>query len=145
MSDNLYMMGRIGETSVAIPAESVEAVVRIGAVVPAPGAPACVRGLVAIRSRILTLIDCALATGEANDGDAPFMAIVSVDGHGYALSFNAVEDVAVLPEPTPARGAVSPGWARLDPQMVDHWGQVMLVIDPAKLIAVATSLPRLVA
>ena len=145
MSAHLYMLGRIGETNVAIAAEAVEAVVRIGSVVPAPGAPACVRGLVAIRSRILTLIDSALAADEPSDGTAAFMAIVSVDGHGYALTFDAVEDVADLPAPGPIRGAIGAGWARLAPRMVDHAGQVMLVIDPAAIIAGAAGSQRLAA
>ena len=145
MSANLYMIGRIGETYVAMPAAQVEAVVRIGTVVPAPGAAPCVRGLVAIRSRILTLIDSRLVVGEVADGDAPFMAIISIDGHGYALSFDHVEDVTALPDPRPAQGSISPGWSMLDPQMVDHGGQVMLVIDPARLIAIAALALRRVA
>lgn len=142
MSDNLFMIGRIGVTTVAMPADQVEAVVRMGTVVPAPGAPPCVRGMVAIRSRILTLIDSRMVVGEPADSEAPFMAIISVDGHGYALSFDSVDDVALLPDVQPAQGSITPGWAELNPQLVDHWGQVMLVIDPARIVAVAATASR---
>ena len=136
MSEAIYLVGTIGDCSVAIPADHVEAVVRIGEVIPAPGAPPSVRGLVAIRSRILTLIDSCTVVGEASC-DAAFMAIVSIDGHGYGLMLDLVEDVVALGGLRPAPSGLTPGWARLNPQMCDPRGRVLLVVDPAALIAVA--------
>ena len=136
MSEAIYLVGTIGDCSVAIPADHVEAVVRIDEVIPAPGAPPSVRGLVAIRSRILTLIDSCKVVGE-NSCDAAFMAIVSIDGHGYGLMLDLVEDVVALGALRPAPSGLTPGWARLNPQMCDHRGRVLLVVDPAALISAA--------
>lgn len=136
MSETIYLVGTIGDCSVAIPADHVEAVVRIDEVIPAPGAPPSVRGLVAIRSRILTLIDSCKVVGESSC-DAAFMAIVSIDGHGYGLMLDSVEDVVALGGLRPFPSGLTPGWARLNPQMCDHRGRVLLVVDPAALIAVA--------
>ena len=136
MSETIYLVGTIGDCSVAIPADHVEAVVRIDEVIPAPGAPPSVRGLVAIRSRILTLIDSCKVVGETSC-DAAFMAIVSIDGHGYGLMLDMVEDVVVLGGLRPSPSGLTPGWARLQPQMCDHRGRVLLVVDPEALIAAA--------
>lgn len=137
MSETIYLVGIIGDCSVAIPANHVEAVVRIGEVIPAPGAPPSVRGLVAIRSRILTLIDSCKVVGETSC-NAAFMAIVSIDGHGYGLMLDLVEDVVALGALQIVPSGLTPGWARLDPQMCDHRGRVLLVIDPAALIGAAS-------
>lgn len=136
MSETIYLVGTIGDCSVAIPADHVEAVVRIGVVIPAPGAPSSVRGLVAIRSRILTLIDSCKVVGEISC-DTGFMAIVSIDGHGYGLMLDLVEDVVALDALRPLPSGLTPGWARLQPQICDHRGRVLLVIDPEALIAAA--------
>jgi purine-binding chemotaxis protein CheW len=133
----IYLVGMIGTSAVALPADSVEAVVRIDHVVPAPGAPPSVRGLVAIRSRILTLIDSAVVVGEAS-ADASFMAIVSIDGHGYGVMLDAVEDVVELGALLPVPTGLSAGWARLDPHLCDYRGRVLLVIDPVALIAASS-------
>lgn len=136
MSETIYLVGTIGDCSVAIPADHVEAVVRIGEVIPAPAAPPSVRGLVAIRSRILTLIDSCKVVGETSC-DTGFMAIVSIDGHGYGLMLDLVEDVVALGALRPAPSGLTAGWARLAPKMCDHRGRVVLVVEPAALISAA--------
>lgn len=135
MSD-IHLIGTIGRQAVALPAEAVEAVVEIGTTVPVPGALPSVRGLAAIRSRILTVIDSARVAGEPGS-DARFMAIVSIDGHGYGLTLDAVEDVAALGAMLPVPSTPGAAWARLDPQLCDHRGRVLMVIAPEALIAAA--------
>lgn len=136
MSESIYLVGAIGDCAVAIPADQVEAVVRVGDVIPAPGAPPSIRGLVAIRSRILTLIDSCRIVGEPSS-DTGFMAIVSIDGHGYGLMLDLVEDVVALDALRPAPSGLTPGWAGLNPKMCDYRGRVLLVVDPAALISAA--------
>ncbi len=140
----IYLVGTIAGTPVALPAGSIEAVVRIDTVAPAPGAPPAVRGLVAIRSRILTLIDSCIVVG-APSCATDYMAIVSVDGHGYGLMLDHIEDVMTLDGITPLRSGLAPGWAALDPAIHDSGTRVLLVVDPAAIIAAAACDERQVA
>ena len=133
----IHLIGTIGNHAVALPADAVEAVVRIGETVPAPGAPPTIRGLAAIRSRILTVIDSGQVVGEAG-GNAAYMAIVSIDGHGYGLTLDTVEDVVELGATQPVPATLTAGWARLNPCICDHRGRVLLVIAPEALIAAAS-------
>jgi purine-binding chemotaxis protein CheW len=132
----LHLLCRVGSTQLAFPAEQIEAVVRVEGVVPAPGAPPSVRGLAAIRSRLLTLIDCAVVAG-VSGGDAPLMAIITVDGHGYGLLLDAADDVVELPPSQSLPAKVDRGWLALQPRMVDVQGQILLLIEPAQFIAQA--------
>lgn len=134
---SIHLVGTVGGQAIALPAESVEAVVSIGQVVPVPGAPPGIHGLAAIRSRMLTVIDTAWVVGEAA-GQGSYMAIVSLNGHGYGLMLEAVEDVVELAETRPVPATLSPGWMRLNPQMCDHQGRVLLVVDAEMLVAAAS-------
>jgi purine-binding chemotaxis protein CheW len=136
MSDNLHLVARVGQSWVAMPAERIEAVVRVADVVPVPGAPAVVGGLVAIRSRILTLIDTGQLVGETG-ALAPYMAIVTMDGHGYALTLDEIDDVTVLSAFAEVPAPLSAGWAQLQPEMADHRGEALLVLDPDRMIGAA--------
>ena len=51
MSGTLHLLARLGGQAIAVPAEMVESVVDIDAVVPAPRSHPAVRGLAALRSR----------------------------------------------------------------------------------------------
>ncbi len=140
MEDELYLIARVASQWLALPAVSVEAVVAVRDVVPAPLAPPSVRGLVAIRSRLLTLIDTALVAGEQTFGDAaPLMAIVAIDGHGYGLALDEVEDVvALFMAEVPAR--LGSGWQALVSGVADHQdGRALLRLDPTDVIAVLNS------
>lgn len=134
----IHLIGTIGGHAVALPADTVEAVVRIEETVTVPGAPSSVRGLAAIRSRILTVIDSACVVGDPG-GRATYMAIVSVDGHGYGLTLDTVEDVVELGATQVMPATLSAGWAQLDPRICDHRGRVLLVVDPEALIAAASA------
>ena len=134
MSELLLIVRLAGER-VALKASEVESVVEIEAVTPVPRAPAHVSGLAALRSRVLTVIDCSAALGLA---PAPVRdaVVVSADGHPYALAVDAVEDVvehdgAVLP----LRAALRAGWGAAARGSVDAGGDLMLLVDTRALIA----------
>lgn len=139
MSHDLHVICRIGSEAVALSATNIESVDRIGAVTGVPGAPESVMGLVAMRSRILTLLDCAVIAGEPHDVSAQAMAILSVDGHGYGLALAAIEDVLPLTNIRPLPSPVAPRWHCLSPQLVDFQGRTLLVIDPARIVAAAST------
>jgi purine-binding chemotaxis protein CheW len=133
----LFLVVRLAGERVALPAADIEAVVEIDLVVPAPGTPSHIAGLAALRSRVLTVIDCPAALGFA-PGEAPHRdAVVAViDGHPYALLVEEVEDVVEAdadPVPLPVRTA--PLWRRVARGMAAVGGELILLIDVPALVA----------
>jgi purine-binding chemotaxis protein CheW len=91
---DLLLVAIIAGERVAICASEVESVVEIEAITPVPRGPAHLAGLAALRSRVVTVIDCRvsleLGAGEAWSREA---IVVEADGHPYALLVDTVEDV----------------------------------------------------
>ena len=133
----LLLIVRLAGERVAFPAADVEAVVEIDQVVTAPGTPPHVAGLAALRSRVLTVIDCRASLGFA-PGEVPHRdAVVAVvDGHPYALLVEGVEDVIEAEaDPVPLPVQTSPVWRRAAKAMVPADGELLLLIEVAALIA----------
>ena len=128
----LILIATIAGERVAIAGADVESVVEIEAVSPVPRSPVHVAGLAAIRSRVLTVIDCRVSLGldarpHAGVQDA---VVVDADGHPYALLVDSVEDVLDWPqEILPVRTSLAPGWRRVAKGMVDADGDLLLLID----------------
>ena len=137
--NSLYLIARIAGQRIALLAEVVESVVEIEAITPVPLAPPYIRGLSALRSRTLTVIDSLLSLGLEPQPTAtgPLQAVVvTVDGHLYGLLVDHVDDVATIAEqPRQIRARMEAGWARAARGMLDHEGEVVVLIDPAALIA----------
>jgi purine-binding chemotaxis protein CheW len=104
-----------------------------------PRAAPHVAGLSALRSRVLTVIDCrrSLELGESDRSDGIREgAVVELDGHHYALIVDLVEDVVeALSEPTGVRAAMGKGWERVSQGMVETETGPLLVVDVAAIIA----------
>jgi purine-binding chemotaxis protein CheW len=133
----LLLIVRLAGERVAFPAADVEAVVEIDMVVPAPGTPPHVAGLAALRSRVLTVIDCpaslGLPAGEVPHRDA---VVAVVDGHPYALLVESVEDVIEAEsDAVPLPAQTSPVWRRAAKAMVPAGGELLLLVDVGALIA----------
>src|SRR2546430_16648076 len=98
----------------ALPAAAVESVVELDTLIPVPRAAPHVAGLSALRSRVLTVIDCmrSLELGDTDCSDGiREAAVVEPHGHHYALIGDLVEDVGeALSDPTPGPPATGPGW-----------------------------------
>ena len=62
-ADPLYLIGMIAGRRVAIDAALVDSVIEVADVQPVPGAAEGILGLAALRSRVLTVVDCAVALG----------------------------------------------------------------------------------
>jgi purine-binding chemotaxis protein CheW len=138
MSDLYLIVGLCGE-KVAFRAAEVQSVIELGSITPAPRAPAYIAGLAALRSRALTVIDCARSL-EIEQEEREFAgrqaAVVEFKGHIYALVLDAVDDVVeahTTPEPVPAR--LGEGWQRVARGMVETELGPMLVVDLAAMIA----------
>ncbi len=138
--NELLLIVSIAGSRVAMPAAEVESVVELDTLIPVPRAPAHLAGLSALRSRVLTVIDCQrsleLGSTDLNDGKLHEAAVVELDGHNYALTVDAVEDVVeALSEPAPIRAAMGDGWERVSLGMVETEEGPLLLVDVAALIA----------
>jgi len=137
--NELLLVVTIGGERVALLAEAVEAVVELDTLIPVPRAAAHVAGLSALRSRVLTVIDCMrsleLGITDCSDGVRE-AAVVELDGHHYALLVDLVEDVVeAQSNPAPLRAAMGPGWERASLGMVETETGPLLLVDVAALVA----------
>jgi purine-binding chemotaxis protein CheW len=138
--NELLLIVSIAGSRVALPAADVESVVEIDTLIPVPRAPSHLAGLSALRSRVLTVIDCQrsleLGMTDLKDGRLHEAAVVERDGHHYALTVDAVEDVVeALSEPAPIRAAMGDGWERVSKGMVETEEGPLLLVDIAALVA----------
>jgi purine-binding chemotaxis protein CheW len=136
--DNLLLIVTLAGTRVAMRACDVDSVVEIESLTAAPRTAPHIAGLAALRSRVLTVVDCraALEPGtfsQRRTGDA-VMALV--EGHPYALLVDSVEDVVEAQSPVkPVCTTLSGGWGRVSAGMVEAEGDLLLLVDVASLIA----------
>ena len=136
MTELLLIVTIAGER-VAIPAADVESVVELEGLTPVPRAARHVAGLSALRSRVLTVIDCfaALELGKAADKDMREAIVVETDGHPYALIVDSVEDVVETNgDVRPVRTSLAGAWRRAAKGMVEAEGDLLLLIDTQALI-----------
>lgn len=134
----LLLIVRLAGRRVALPASEAEAVVELDGITPAPRAASHVAGLSALRSRVLTVIDGrgALGFGRASDDERLDAIVVPSDGHPYALLVDAVEDVVdAAGSIQPLSAPIGAGWDRVALGMVDADDDLLLLVDPHRLIA----------
>lgn len=136
--NELLLVVTIAGERVALPAAAVESVVELDTLIPVPRAARHVAGLSALRSRVLTVIDCmrSLELGDTDCSDGiREAAVVELDGHHYALIVDLVEDVVeALSDPAPVRAAMGPGWERVSQGMVETENGPLLLVDVASLV-----------
>ncbi|RHW16493.1 chemotaxis protein CheW [Sphingomonas gilva] len=137
MREELYLITAIAGRAVAMPSHCVDSVVDLGPVVPVPAAPPHVRGLAALRSKVVTVIDAAIALGEPDAALAVGRAVVvTVTGHVYAVLVDRLEDVAPFASSRLPDGVnLDAGWSKAARGVIDRGGEAVLIIDPAALIA----------
>jgi purine-binding chemotaxis protein CheW len=137
--NELLLVVTVAGQRVALPSAAVESVVELDALIPVPRAAPHVAGLSALRSRVLTVIDCMrsleLGVTDCLDGIREAV-VVELDGHHYALLVDLVEDVVeTLSDPVPLRAAMGAGWERIAQGMVETEAGPLLVVDVAALVA----------
>ncbi|MEC7535194.1 MAG: chemotaxis protein CheW [Pseudomonadota bacterium] len=135
--NELLLMCMIAGRRAAIPAIRVQSVIEIDEITPIPGAPSFIRGLTALRSQALTVIDCTVALG-LEPGETPAQqraAVVDIEGHLYALLVDAAYDVGeARSEPIEVPGGFGPGWQAAARGMVETDGGPTLLIEVEKLV-----------
>lgn len=139
----LFLLAQIDDTEVAICSDIVESVVTVGEVVPVPGCEPVVAGLFALRSRVLTLIDCQYrVTGKRKVAERGMLAIiVGIGGHNFGLLVDKVFDVV----PVDNAGIypavkLDPRWKSMASRLIEIDGRMVMALDPDALVAVGTAL-----
>ena len=136
--DMLKLIERVADQLIAISADQVESVVEIDAITPVPLAAPHIAGLAALRSRVLTIIDtyAALELGRLPREGLLQAIVVTIDHHLYGLLVDDVVDVAVIAgEPEPLHAGLARGWTHAALGIVEHDGQALLQLDPARIVA----------
>ena len=137
--NELLLIVTIAGQRVALPAAAVESVVELDTLIPVPRAAPHVAGLSALRSRVLTVIDCMrsleLGTSDTSGGIRE-AAVVELDGHHYALIVDIVEDVVeAVGDLSPVRAAMGDGWERVSKGMVESEVGPLLLVDVEALVS----------
>jgi purine-binding chemotaxis protein CheW len=136
MAGHLVIATIAGER-IAFASDEIESVVEIGAITPVPGAAPHVAGLAALRSRVLTVIDCraSLEAGTAI-ADRRDALVTAQGGHLYALLVERVEDVAQAEgDVAPPPPGLSANWTRIVRGHAAAGGELFMLGDVAALIA----------
>ena len=136
--NTLLLVVTIAGQRVALPAAAVESVVELDALIPVPRAAPHIAGLSALRSRVLTVIDCRraldLGSSDLSRGLCE-AAVVEIEGHHYALIVDSVEDVVeAASDPQPVRAAMGRGWEHVSTGLVDTEEGALLLIDVGALV-----------
>lgn len=137
MTENLFLFASIAGTPVAIRASEIEAVVRLGDIVPIQRVPAHVRGLAALRSRVLTVIDIeSRIFGRSMSIDPRPLAVVSdVAAHTYGLLVETVSDICESSGGVqPIQGRIDRYWAPFAAGLVERDGRSHLLLSVADFV-----------
>jgi purine-binding chemotaxis protein CheW len=139
----LFLIAVIAGTEVAISSECVESVVAVGEVIQVPRSEPLVAGLIALRSRVLTLIDCQYAvTGTSETHRKSGLAVIAnIMGHPYALMVEAVKDVVSVEEKAMIPvSKLDPSWAKIAVGVVEIEGRMVMQLAPDLLLAPSQAL-----
>ena len=136
--NELLLVAKIGGERVALPASAVESVVELDTLIPVPRAAPHVAGLSALRSRVLTVIDCTRSLELRREGERRVReaVVIELDGHHYALTVDMVEDVVeATSDAAPVRAGMGGGWERVARGMIETEQGPLLLLDVAALVA----------
>jgi chemotaxis signal transduction protein len=136
--NEMLLVVTLGGRRAALPAIEVNSVIELAEVTPVPRAAPHVVGLAALRSRPLTVIDCAVVIGLDPEETAHRRRTVVVEheGHLYGLLVDGADDiVAATEEPTPLGADAGTGWQRVAHGRVESEAGALLLLDIAALVA----------
>jgi purine-binding chemotaxis protein CheW len=133
----LYLIARIADETVALPATEIGSVVEVDQIAAVPRVPGHVAGLFALRSRVLTVIDtrASLELGVIDRTSGMTAIIVECEGHSYALLVDEVEDVIEGGQAEPCPALLPPSWRRAAKGTSRRGEDAILLIDPATVVA----------
>jgi len=133
----LYLIARIADETIALPATEIGSVVEVDQIAAVPRVPPHVAGLFALRSRVLTVIDtrASLELGAIDRTGEKTAVIVECESHSYALLVDEVEDVIEAGQPDSCPALLPASWRRAARGTIRRDEQAILLIDPATLVA----------
>lgn len=135
--NHLLVMTQIAGRQCALSANDVQSVIELAPPTPVPCTPDFIRGIGAMRSKTLTVIDCRLAIG-LNADEFPTdkrAAAVQIDGHMYALLVDTIDDVTTsISAPQQIPGGFGPEWSRVASGMVETGAGPALWLDLPTLV-----------
>lgn len=139
MAESLYLIAHIAGRGIAIDAAEVDSVVDIEEIVPVPGSGREVRGVAALRSRVVTVLDSWTILGlDAASMPTGRAVITRVEGHDYAILVDTVEDVASFETAPLSSGlALDGAWRGAARGIVERHGEPLLVLSLAALVPLA--------
>lgn len=140
----LFLIAQVAGRGVAFEGRQIDSVVDIGAVVPVPRAPAAVRGLAALRSRVVTVVDTRVVLGLDPTATPGRAVIARIAEHPYAFLVDSLEDVAAYRRLPHVAGVVpAQGWGTATSGLIGRDGEPLPVIDLATLVPSSPSPLRL--
>ena len=128
-----YLIAEFAGELVAFDTARIETIVRIGAVVKVPRVSPLIAGICALRSKVLTLIDCQHAvTGVPAKVQTGDLAInVTIGSQHYGLIVDRVSDIVEIENSTLLSLPVhSHQWGSICRAYVEINGQPVLIINP---------------
>jgi purine-binding chemotaxis protein CheW len=134
---SLYLIAEIAGSRIAIDSALVESVVQIGEVIPVPKSDPSVAGLVALRSRVLTLIDSQYTiTGKQGLRQKGQLAVIcEINGHFYGLLVERVADVILIePETFQTDIKLTFPWNEIVTKVARVGSELVMIIDPSVLV-----------
>jgi purine-binding chemotaxis protein CheW len=138
MNDKLFLFATIAGTPVAMRANEIEAVVRLGDIVSIHRAPNHVRGLAALRSRVLTVIDIEsrIFGKPMTIGKHPLAVVSDVAAHTYGLLVETVSDICEAPGGIqPIQGRIDRYWAPFATHLVERDGRSHLLLSISDFVS----------
>lgn len=110
------LVAQLNGRRIAMAASQIESIVEISRITPVPQTPDYIEGLSTLRSKALTVINCARVlkiNREHSQADTDRQAaVVHHAGHDYALLLDAVEDVVETQNvPEEILGGVGDEWS----------------------------------
>jgi purine-binding chemotaxis protein CheW len=138
MTETLFLFASIASAPIAIRASEIEAVVRLGDIVPIPLVPAHVRGLAALRSRVLTVVDMEgrIFGAAGRDQPASLAIIADIAAHSYGFLVDSVSDITQAPGGVlPIRGRIDPAWAPFAAGLVERDGRSHLLLSLSDFVS----------
>ncbi|KQN71947.1 chemotaxis protein CheW [Sphingomonas sp. Leaf62] len=143
----LFLLATIVGQDVAIRSDHVESVVDIGEITPVARTAPAVRGLAALRSRVVTVIDTAIVIDPVPPPANRRRAVVTqVDGHHYALLVDTLDDAhRFVPKPLSAGLLPGAAWAAIASGLIEHDGRAVLILDLPAIVARAADAGRVAA
>lgn len=135
--NQLLVITQIAGRRCALSAHDVQSVIELAKPTPVPCTPDFIRGIAAMRSKTLTVVDCRLAIGfNADDFSTDHRAAaVQIDGHMYALLVDSIDEVTTsMSEPEHVAGGFGPEWTRVVSGMVETGTGPALWLDLGALV-----------